>query len=465
VTKLWGGRFEADPAPEAAAFTESLSFDRLLAGEDCAVLAAHARALARAGLLDEDAARSVGITLEGIAKEIGAGSFEFAATDEDIHTAVERALLERLPDVAPRVRAGLSRNDRVVAALRLWLLRHGRSVARATCDLIDALVARAREHPDAVVPGYTHLQRAQPVRLAHHLLAHAFAFERDVRRVFDALQRVDVSPLGAGALAGSTLGLDPVVTARELGFGFLAPNSIDAVADRDFVAEFLSAAAILGVHCSRLGEEVVLWTSSEFAFAELADEHATGSSLMPQKKNPDVAELARGKAGRLIGNATGLLATLKGLPLAYNRDLQEDKEPLFDSVATLLTMLPALTGAVRTMTFDTDAMAAAAADGMLLGTDLAEYLVRKGVPFRDAHETVGRVVQRALSQGRSLNDFSSDELAALSDAFSSDVREVLSARASVERRAAPGPSAASVDSQLKHLDAALAEIRTALANG
>jgi argininosuccinate lyase len=463
VSKLWGGRFGDEPAPELMAFTESLSFDRLLASEDCAVLAAHAHALARAGLLGEDDARSVTITLEGIAKDIASGSFAFDPSDEDIHTAVERALLERLPDVGPRVRAGLSRNDRVAAALRLWLLRHGRSVASVVCDLIDTLVQRSRENPDAILPGYTHMQRAQPVRLAHHLLAHAFAFERDVRRILDALGRTDVSPLGAGAIAGSTLGLDAAQTARDAGFAFLAPNSIDAVADRDFVAEFCGAVAILGVHCSRLGEEIVLWTTSEFGFAELADAFATGSSLMPQKKNPDVAELARGKAGRLIGNLTGLLATLKGLPLAYNRDLQEDKEPLFDGVATVLTMIPALAGAVRTMRFDVAAMARATEDGMLLATDLAEYLVGKGMAFRDAHEVVGKVVQRALAQDASLADLSIDELRAFSEAFEPDVRETLSARASVERRGAPGPSSASVASQLSHLDAALSQIRSAIA--
>jgi len=462
VTKLWGGRFGEEPAPELLAFTESLSFDRLLAGEDCTVLAAHARALARAGYLSAEDATAVVTALEGIAKDMASGAFGFDENDEDIHTAVERALLARLPDVAPRVRAGLSRNDRVAAALRLWMLRHGRSVALAVCDLVDVLVQRARDHPDVILPGYTHMQRAQPVRLAHHLLAHAFAFERDIRRILDALGRTDVSPLGAGALAGSTLELDAASTAHEAGFGFVSPNSIDAVSDRDFVAEFCAAAAILGIHCSRLGEEVVLWTSAEFGYAELSDAFATGSSLMPQKKNPDVAELARGKSGRLIGNLTGLLATLKGLPLAYNRDLQEDKEPLFDSVATVLTMVPALAGAVRTLRFDVDVMARGAADGMLLATDVAEYLVAKGVSFRDAHDLVGRVVQRAVADGRSLAEIPLDELKSVSDAFDADVREVLDAQRSVERRPAPGPSAASVEAQLSRLDAALEQIRSIL---
>jgi argininosuccinate lyase len=426
------------------------------------VLAAHARALARAGFLSADDAAAVVTALEGIAKDMASGAFGFDEHDEDIHTAVERALLELLPDVGPRVRAGLSRNDRVAAALRLWLLRHGRSVVLAVADLTEALMQRAREYPDAILPGYTHLQRAQPVRLAHHLLAHAFAFERDIRRALDALGRTDVSPLGAGALAGSTLGLDASVTAQEAGFGLVSPNSIDAVSDRDFVAEFCAATAILGVHCSRLGEEIVLWTSAEFGYAELSDAFATGSSLMPQKKNPDVAELARGKSGRLIGNLTGLLATLKGLPLAYNRDLQEDKEPLFDSVATVLTMVPALAGAVRTLRFDADAMARAAGDGMLLATDVAEYLVSKGVSFREAHGIVGTIVQRALTEGRSISDIPLEDLKALSDAFTDDVRDVLDARTSVDRRPAPGPSAESIDAQLSHLDAALAQIRSIL---
>ncbi|HEV2685047.1 MAG TPA: argininosuccinate lyase [Actinomycetota bacterium] len=454
MTKLWGGRFGDEPAPELMSFTESLSFDRLLANEDCTVLAAHARALARVRLITDVEADTVVTALEGIAKDIASGAFAFDQGDEDIHTAVERALLERAPAVGPKVRAGLSRNDRGVTALRLWLIRHGRSVALSLCDLIDALMVRAREYPDSLMPGYTHLQRAQPVRLAHHLLAHAFAFERDVRRMLDALGRTDVSPLGAGALAGSTLEIDAHRTAHDLGFGFVAANSIDAVSDRDFVAEFCAALAVAGVHASRLGEEIVLWTTAEFGFAELSDAFATGSSLMPQKKNPDVAELARGKAGRLIGNLTGLLATLKGLPLAYNRDLQEDKEPLFDGVATMLTMIPALNGAVRTIRFDPDAMARAAGDDMLLATDLAEHLVATGVPFKDAHEKVGKLVTEAISRSVPLREVAVTTGVNLAD--------VLDARTSVDKRNAPGPSASSVGAQLSHLDASLKQIRDAL---
>jgi argininosuccinate lyase len=300
------------------------------------------------------------------------------------------------------------------------------------------------------------------VRLAHHLLAHCFALERDARRLLDALVRADASPLGAGAVAGSTLELDASRTAAALGFAAPMPNSIDAVAARDFVAEFLAAAAILGVHCSRLGEEIVLWTSDEFGFGALADAYATGSSLMPQKKNPDVAELARGKAGRLIGHLAGFLATLKGLPLAYNRDLQEDKEPLFDAVGTLEAMLPALAGAVRTMTFDVEAMGRAAGHGALMATDLAEHLVRKGIPFRDAHEIVGRLVQRAIGHGKSLAALTDHELSDLAGVTAAELREVLSAEASVDRRRPPGPSSASIKDQLDRLASALTEIRSRL---
>jgi argininosuccinate lyase len=461
MTKLWGGRFGEEPAPEALAFTRSLSFDRRLYREDCAVLTAHAHALARADLLEEDEARRVAIVLSRLVEDVEAGRLDLGGDEEDVHSAVERVLLERLPDVAPKVRAGLSRNDRVSAALRLWLRSAGHGVVEALADLIDALRARAEEHTDVVMPGYTHLQRAQPVRLAHHLLAHCFALERDARRLLDALARADASPLGSGALAGSTLGLDAAGVAAELGFPTVLANSIDAVAARDFVAEFLAAAAILGVHCSRLGEEIVLWTSAEFGYAELSDAFATGSSLMPHKKNPDAAELARAKAGRLIGDAAGFLAVLKGLPLAYNRDLQEDKEPLFDAVDTLRSMLPALAGAVRTIRFDVDAMERAAEDGMVLATDLAEYLVGKGMPFRDAHEAVGRVVARALSQEKSLPDLSTQELSDLAGVTAEEVHEVLSAQASLDRRAAPGPSSASVKEQLETIARSIDDLRAA----
>ena len=454
MTKLWGGRFEEEPAAELLAFTESLSFDRALVRDDCAVLLAHTRALARAGLLSDDDAEAVASALGEVANAIASGEFAFVDSDEDVHTAVERALLDRLPEAGARVRAGLSRNDRVATALRLWLMREGGRMVAGVAGLIETLADRADDHREVVMPGYTHLQRAQPVTLSHHLLAHAAALVRDAGRLRDALVRADTSPLGAGALAGSTLGLNHETSARELGFSAAMPNSIDAVSARDFVAEFVSAGAILAVHLSRIGEELVLWTTDEFGFARLADAYATGSSLMPQKKNPDVAELTRGKAGRIIGNLTGLLATLKGLPLAYNRDLQEDKEPLFDTVRALRGMLAALTGAMRTLTFDPDAMERAAGHAALVMTDLAEYLAGKGVPFRDAHEIVGAIVREG---GR----LTPDGLRAFSDRFEPDVAAVLDVRGSVERRGAPGPSSASVDAQLKAVRAAVEDIRSA----
>jgi argininosuccinate lyase len=441
MTRLWGGRFSGEPAVALLAFTESLSFDHVLAADDCAVLAAHARALARAKVLTDEEAGSVAEFLDAIAADIGTGAVKFEASDEDIHSVVERELLSRSPEIGPKVRAGLSRNDRVVTAVRLWLRREGRQIVDLLAVLIDTLAERAREHRETLMPGYTHLQRAQPVTVGHHLLAHAFALERDARRMLDALARADESPLGSGALAGSTLPLDATTSARDLGFADAMPNSIDAVSARDFVAEWLAASAICGVHVSRLGEEIVLWTSSEFGFAALADEHATGSSLMPQKKNPDIAELARGKAGRLVGNLTSLLVTLKGLPLAYDRDLQEDKEPLFDSVKTLALMLPALTQAVRSMVFHAAATTDAAAAPDLFATDVAEELVRRGAPFRDAHERVGEAVRTGSLP-----------------ALAAELGIALDARTSVQRRAAPGPSGDSIDAQLERIAHALAKL-------
>jgi argininosuccinate lyase len=404
VTRLWGGRFSRGPADEVLGFTSSIAFDRRLVHQDCAILAAHARGLARAGILADEEATIASDALKHIADDISSGSFDISEADEDIHSAVERALLERIPETAPRLRAGLSRNDRVAACLRLWLKDAIADLTARLGGLMETLGSAAARHPDAIMPGYTHLQRAQPVRLADHLGAHSAALFRDAERLADCVDRIDASPLGAGALAGTSLPIDRDSVARDLGFSTVIPNTIDAVSARDFAAEFLAAAAILGVHLSRLAEEVVLWTTAEFAFAELDDAFATGSSLMPQKKNPDVAELARGKAGRLIGDLAGLLATMKGLPLAYNRDLQEDKEAVFDAADTLAGTLSALDGLVGTLRFHTDRMAEAAADWTLRATAIAEELVRRGVAFRDAHEIVGRLVAAAGPGGPSTLD-------------------------------------------------------------
>jgi argininosuccinate lyase len=399
VTRLWGGRFSQGPADATLAFTSSIGFDRRLVHQDCAILAAHARGLARAGILSDEEATLASDALKQVAEDIASGTFALSETDEDIHSAVERALLERIPETAPRLRAGLSRNDRVAAALRLWLGDAISDLIARIGGLIETLGSAAARHHDALMPGYTHLQRAQPVRLADHLGAHAAALGRDADRLADCAGRTDASPLGAGALAGTTLPIDRDAVARDVGFSSVIPNTLDAVSARDFAAEFLAAAAICGVHLSRLAEEIVLWTTSEFAFAELDDAFATGSSLMPQKKNPDVAELARGKAGRLIGDLAGLLSTLKGLPLAYNRDLQEDTEAVFDAADTLAVTLTALDGLIGTMVFRIDRMAEAASDWTLRATAIAEELVKRGVAFRDAHEAVGRLVTTVGAAG------------------------------------------------------------------
>jgi argininosuccinate lyase len=396
---LWHGRFEGAPAEELLAYTVSLPFDRRLAADDIAGSRAHVRGLAGVGLLSVSERDEVLAALDQTEAELAAGTFEFAPSDEDIHTAVERRVTELAGVAGAKLHTGRSRNDQVATDVRLWCKRELAAVARRVLALQQVLLARALAAGDAALPGYTHLQRAQPVLLAHHLLAHGWALARDVDRLLGTIARLDVSPLGAGALAGSSLPLDPVAVAVDLGFAAVFDNSLDAVSDRDFVAEALFDLALLGVHLSRIGEEWVLWTSDEVGFARLDDAYATGSSMLPQKKNPDIAEAARGKAGRLIGNLTGLLVTLKGLPLAYNKDLQEDKEPLFDSVDQISMALSALAGMIATATFDTDAMGAAAGAPVMAATDLAEWLVARGTPFRDAHAVVGRVVRASLEPG------------------------------------------------------------------
>lgn len=404
MSTLWHGRFEGGPADELMAYTVSLPFDRQLAGVDIAGSRAHARGLERAGILDSAELAGVLDALDTVEAELASGTFGFEPSDEDIHTAVERRITELAGDAGAKLHTGRSRNDQVATDLRLWCKDAVPAVIERIVALQRTLLERAEEAGDAYLPGYTHLQRAQPVLLAHHLLAHGWALGRDVARLRDALVRVDVSPLGAGALAGSSLPLDPEATAADLGFAAVFENSLDAVSDRDFVAETVFALTLVGVHLSRLGEEVVLFSSEEFGFLRLDDAYATGSSMLPQKKNPDIAELARGKSGRLIGNLTGLLATLKALPLAYNRDLQEDKEPLFDSVQQVLLALSAMEGLLRTATFDIQRMQAAADAPVMAATDLAEYLVGNGMPFRHAHAIVGDLVRRSLAGDGALVD-------------------------------------------------------------
>ncbi len=401
---LWHGRFSGGPAEALMAYTVSLPFDRTMWRDDIAGSRAHVRGLARVGLLSDAERDAVLAALDAVADEMERDEFVFVESDEDIHTAVERRVTELAGAAGGKLHTGRSRNDQVATDLRLWCKRELAVVAAGLIDLQTTLLDRALEHEGVYLPGYTHLQRAQPVLLAHHLLAHGWALGRDVDRLLATIERLDVSPLGAGALAGSSLPLDPAGNAADLGFARAFDNSLDAVGDRDFVAEAVFDLALIGVHLSRIGEEWVLWTSAEFGFARLDDAYATGSSMLPQKKNPDIAELARGKAGRLIGNLTGLLATLKGLPLAYNRDLQEDKEPLFDSVEQVTLAVAALTGMIATATFVPEAMQSAADEQTTAATDLAEFLVRAGMPFREAHAVVGAHVRAALAGEGSLAD-------------------------------------------------------------
>jgi argininosuccinate lyase len=430
---LWHGRFEGGPADALMAFTASLAVDRRLWRDDIAGSRAHVGGLARAGLLDAGERDAVLAALDAVERELSTDTFTFAASDEDIHTAIERRVTELAGAAGAKLHTARSRNDQVATDLRLWCKRELAGIATMVTALQRILLERAEADRASYLPGYTHLQRAQPVLLAHHLLAHGWALARDVDRLVATVTRLDVSPLGAGALAGTSLPIDPAATAAELGFADVFDNSLDAVSDRDFVAEALFDLALLGVHLSRIGEELVLWTTDEFAFARLDDAYATGSSMLPQKKNPDIAELARGKAGRLLGNLTGLLATLKGLPLAYNRDLQEDKEPLFDSTDQVVLALAAVTGMIDSMTFDTGRMAASADVESAAATDLAEWLVAGGTPFREAHALVGKLVRRHLESATPLAD-----LVAADPALGPAAAALVAPGVPVTRRTSPG---------------------------
>ncbi|HIZ37772.1 MAG TPA: argininosuccinate lyase [Candidatus Ruania gallistercoris] len=439
---LWGGRFSGGPADALAALSKSTHFDWRLAGEDVAGSRAHARVLHRAELLSDAELAGMLAALDRLEHDVRSGAFVAASDDEDVHSALERGLIERAgPELGGKLRAGRSRNDQIATLVRMYLRARAREIAAGVLDVVEALIEQAGTHPDAPMPGRTHLQHAQPVLLAHHLLAHAWPLLRDVHRLRDWDARAARSPYGSGALAGSSLGLDPAAVATELGFEGPVENSIDGTAARDVVAEFAFVCAMIGVDLSRLSEEVILWATKEFGFVTLDDAFSTGSSIMPQKKNPDVAELARGKAGRLIGDLTGLLTTLKGLPLAYNRDLQEDKEPVFDAIDTLDLLLPAVSGMVATLTFHTDRMAELAPQGFALATDIAEWLVRQGVPFRRAHEIAGACVRVCEQHGIELWDLTEDQLAAIDPALTPQVREVLTLTGSLSSRDAVGGTA------------------------
>ncbi|WP_343035804.1 argininosuccinate lyase [Isoptericola sediminis] len=439
---LWGGRFAGGPAPELARLSKSTDFDWALAQYDIRGSRAHAQVLHAARLLTDDELTAMHEALGRLSEDVASGAFVAAPEDEDVHTAMERGLLERAGDeLGGKLRAGRSRNDQVATQVRMYLRDHARVIAEQVVTVVDELITQAEAAGEAVMPGRTHLQHAQPVLLAHQLLAHAWPLLRDVDRLIDWDVRAARSPYGSGALAGSSLGLDPAAVAEGLGFDGPVENSIDGTAARDVVAEFAFVAAMIGIDLSRISEEIILWNTKEFGFVRLDDAWSTGSSIMPQKKNPDIAELARGKSGRLVGDLTGLLTTLKGLPLAYNRDLQEDKEPVFDQVSTLTVLLPAFAGMVRTLTFDTARMAELAPQGFSLATDVAEWLVRQGVPFRVAHEVAGTCVRVCEDRDIELWDLSHDDLSAISEHLTPAVREVLSVAGSVGSRDAVGGTA------------------------
>jgi len=438
--KLWGGRFDDQLDPEAWQLNASISFDQRLGAQDVRGSLAWAQALKKAGTLATEECELICAGLERISEELASDTFQFKASDEDIHTAIERRLGEIIGPVAGKLHTGRSRNDQVATDFRLWLLDHLPQLDTAVSTLQKALLARAESDMDLIMPGYTHLQRAQPVLLSHWWLSFFWPLQRDRERLLALAQRTAYLPLGAGALAGSPFPINRNLLAQELGFIAPIPNSIDAVSDRDFAVEFLFCAALIGTHLSKLAEAVILFTSAEFSFFELADAYATGSSLMPQKKNPDIFELARGKTGALLGYLTGLLATLKGLPSSYDKDLQEDKMPVFNAFDTLIALLPVLAKAVHTLTIHDEKMVAALDAGMM-ATDLADYLVARKIPFRQAHQLAGECVQFALKSGKTLDALTQEEFQTIHPAFGPDIHTVFDPQQSVARRKVFGGTA------------------------
>ncbi len=458
---LWGGRFAGGPSEAMAALSKSTHFDWVLAPYDVLASKAHAKVLHRAGLLSDENLETMLSGLDQLGADVASGAFGPEESDEDVHGAMERGLIDRVgPEVGGRLRAGRSRNDQVATLFRMWVRDAVRDIALGALDLVDALVSQSKQHPNAIMPGKTHSQAAQPVLLAHQLLAHAHPLLRDVQRIQDLDRRLAVSPYGSGALAGSSLQLDPEAIAEELGFDSASDNSIDGTSSRDFASETAFVLAQTAVDMSRLAEEIIYWCTPEYGYVTLADAWSTGSSIMPQKKNPDVAELTRGKTGRLIGNLAGLLATLKAQPLAYNRDLQEDKEPIVDSVAQLNLLLPAMTGLVDTLTFHEDRMRELAPAGFTLATDLAEWMVREGVPFREAHEASGACVRLAEQRGVGLDELTDAELASVDKRLTPEVRSVLTIDGAVASRATRGGTAGvRVAEQLQRVEETAADFR------
>jgi argininosuccinate lyase len=439
--KLWGGRFISPTAASVEAFTASIDVDARLYRHDIRGSIAHAKMLAKQRIIPASDARKIVRGLQAVEREIDAGRFTFSQADEDIHMNIERRLIELIGPAGGKLHTGRSRNDQVALDMRLYLRDEVKNVLAGLQGLRRALAAAAENHLDVIMPGYTHLQRAQPVLFAHHLLAYVDMFERDGERFNDSVRRINVLPLGSGALAGTAFPIDRTYVAKLLGFPRISKNSIDAVSDRDFLLEFIAAASILFVHLSRLADELVLWSSQEFGFVELPDDYCTGSSMMPQKKNPDVPELIRGKTGRVFGHLQALLTIMKGLPLAYNRDLQEDKVPLFDTVETVKTSVQIMSEVIAGMKVRQERMSSAVKDGFMNATDLADYLVERGIAFRDAHEITGKVVQFCLEQKKRIEELSLAELKRFSGKFDTDVYRYISAEAIIERRRAVGGTA------------------------
>jgi len=462
---LWGGRFDSAPADAMAALSRSVHFDWRLAPYEIEVNLIHLKNLVEQGVVSKENGKNIESALLGLAKDIGSGSFKYTDADEDVHSAIERGLTERCGELGGAIRAGRSRNDLVVTDFKLYLIDHLLEIASQISAMVKVINTQAANNLDVIAPGFTHTQHAQPITFAQELSKHSHALLRDIDRIFDWLKRNSFSPFGAGALAGSSIQPNPEKVAKDLGFSGAMANSIDAVGDRDFAAEALFDLAMLGVHLSKIGEEFVLWSSTEFGWVKIADAYSTGSSIMPQKKNADIAELARGKSGRFIGNLTSLLVVLKGLPFAYNRDLQEDKEPVFDSVDQLLILIPAITGMIETAQFNSTAISKGAADGFSLATEIADFLAKKQIPFATAHEVAGECVKFCEKNGIELDQLSDAQLLAIHPALTSEVKAFLNVKGAVaSRTSSMGTSQKSVAAALAQLKKEISAVDEVIAN-
>ncbi|SCM81738.1 Argininosuccinate lyase [uncultured Sporomusa sp.] len=464
MSKLWGGRFAKSTDVMVEEFTSSISFDNRMYRQDIAGSIAHARMLAKCGIISQEDAKLIIDGLQGILADIEAGNFSFEVSLEDIHMNIEKRLTERIGPAGGRLHTARSRNDQVALDTHMYVREQVAEIAGLLFDLEQAVLDTAEKYPDVIMPGYTHLQRAQPILFSHHMMAYFFMFERDFRRLKGVWESADIMPLGAGALAGTTFPIDREAVARELKFGRIYENSLDAVSDRDYILEFLSFASILMMHLSRISEEIILWSSTEFSFIELDDAHCTGSSIMPQKKNPDVAELVRGKTGRVFGHLMAMLTVAKGLPLAYNKDLQEDKEGLFDTIDTVKFSLTVYAAMLRGMKVNVSAMRQALKTDFSNATDMADYLVKKGLPFRQAHEVVGKCVAYCLSEQKTLTDLTLKEFEQFSPLFAADIIDAISVETCVAARNSMGGTSPTqvghavtiaksiLEKQQKHLD-------------